>query len=179
MPLTPQRRNPRHTARFVRYLDMEGKNMSNYTDHARAEFRAAGWTDENGKFDCDMQELLCTQVCDLLTLFGEHGHSGSTAPYAVDLFNALALFKPIRPLTGEEWEWNEVGDGLFQNNRCSHVFKEDGDAYDCHGKVFRDPNGSCWTSSASRVPVTFPYTPKTEYVDVEEEEEPMRPDGDG
>jgi len=29
-----------------------------------------------------------------------------------------------------------------------------------------EPDGSCFTSFGSRTPVTFPYTPTTEYVDV-------------
>jgi len=49
------------------------------------------------------------------------------------------------------------------------VFKDEtGEAYDINGKVFREPSGSCYTSFESRVPVTFPYTPTTEYVDVVE-----------
>jgi len=47
------------------------------------------------------------------------------------------------------------------------VFKDaDGRAYDIDGRVFREPNGCCYTSSDSRVYITFPYRPKTEYVDV-------------
>lgn len=58
-----------------------------------------------------------------------------------------------------------------QNKRCSHVFKDkDGNAYDIDGKVFREPDGCCFTSKDSFVPVTFPYTPKTEYVDVPKDE---------
>ena len=34
------------------------------------------------------------------------------------------------------------------------------------GKVFRDPDGFCFTNRDSRTPVTFPYTPATVYVDV-------------
>ena len=45
------------------------------------------------------------------------------------------------------------------------MFKENGEAYDGEGRIFRDPDGSCFTSIDSRVPVTFPYVPKREYVD--------------
>ena len=55
----------------------------------------------------------------------------------------------------------------WQNNRASHVFKcSDGQAYDIEGKIFRDKAGHCYTNRDSRVDVTFPYTPKREYVDV-------------
>ena len=157
-----------------------------YKTHAELEFRAAGWTDENGKFEDEMQELMCKQVLELLDLFSTHGHSGSTAPYAISLFEKLASFKPVTPLTGEDWEWNEICDGrtdgvtVFQNKRASHVFKQsdrfDGQPYDIQGKVFWNwvsypdvddgkPFKSHYTSSDSHVPVTFPYTPVTEYVE--------------
>lgn len=139
--------------------------MSNYESHAKREFRAAGWTDENGEFSDEMQELICKHVLKLLEVFADEGHSGSSAPYAVRLFEKLAMFEPIVPLSGDDAEWNDVGDGLYQNNRCSHVFKENGVAYDSTGRVFRDPDGGSYTSKDSRVNVTFPYVPKTEYVD--------------
>lgn len=144
--------------------------MSNLHSHALAEFRAAGWTDADGKFNDEMQEDICKHVLELLKVFSDEGHSGSTAPYTVNLFKKLAMFEPIVPLTGEDWEWHEPSPGVFQNIRCSRVFKQadrfNGQAYDIEGRVFREPTGACYTGAESRVPVTFPYTPKTEYVDV-------------
>lgn len=151
--------------------------MSNYRQHALTEFKAAGWLNEDGAFKDDMQKLLCDGVLELLDLFATHGHSGSSAPYAVNLFNTLAKFEPVVPVTGEDWEWHECSDGVFQNKRCSHVFKDaarfDGQAYDIQGIVFWDWAGplegeterfkSYFTSRDSAVPITFPYTPKTEY----------------
>lgn len=150
--------------------------MSNLMNHARDEFRAAGWTDENGKFKDEMQEAICTHVLELLKVFADEGHSGSTAPYTVDMFKKLAMFEPLVPLTGEDWEWTEVSTGGFQNRRCSRVFKQadrfNGQAYDIDGIVFYDwytdpetgeKSKSYYTSKDSFVPVTFPYTPKTEY----------------
>jgi hypothetical protein len=87
---------------------------------------------------------------------------------AISLFEKVARFEPLTPLTGDDDEWMEVGDGMFQNIRCSHVFKNKDGAYDIDGRIFREPNGSCYTNGKSRVPVTFPYTPSREYVDVEE-----------
>jgi len=156
--------------------------MSNYLNHAMNEFRAAGWLDEHGNFKDEMQEMMCHHVLKLLGVFDEEGHSGSSAPYAINLFSKLAKFEPIVPLTGEDWEWNEVSDNTYQNKRCSHVFKENGEAYDIDGKVFYDwvtrelepdEDGypgitrfkSYFTCRESRVPVTFPYTPTTQYVE--------------
>lgn len=141
--------------------------MSTYKDHAMLEFKAAKWVDENGNWKDEMQELICKQVLELLELFSTHGHSGSYAPYAISLFKQLASFEPIVSLTGEDWEWNDAG-GIFQNKRCSHVFKDskDGKAYDSEGRIFREPNGCCYQNGNSRVYIEFPYTPKREYVDV-------------
>ena len=165
--------------------------MSNLHNHALMEFRAAGWTDETGKFNDEMQQAICEHVIKLLDVFADEGHSGSSAPYAVDLFKKLAMFEPIVPLTGEDWEWCEVRENVYQNRRCGHVFKDskDGQAYDSEGRVFyewrerpldEDEPGypgvrrykTHFTSRDSRVPVTFPYTPKREYVEVEVEQQP-------
>lgn len=149
--------------------------MSNLNFHAWAEFRAAGWVDENNQFKDEMQEAICQHVLKLLEVFSEEGHSGSSAPYAINLFTKLAKFEPLVPLTGEDWEWNEVGSGVFQNKRCSHVFKDaeqfNGQAYDINALVWWDWNTnedgekskSYFTNYQSRQPITFPYTPKTEY----------------
>jgi hypothetical protein len=162
----------------------------NSQDHAMLEFKAAGWIDDKENWTDDWQQAICENVLNLLMLFGNQGHSGSSAPYAIDLFKKLAMFEPIVPLTGEEWEWSDVrhnGDGSihYQNKRCSHVFKEgDGQAYDIDGRVFwewyRDQETgesfkSHYTSRDSRVHVTFPYTPKTEYVYKQSDAEPRTP----
>jgi hypothetical protein len=149
--------------------------MNNYEKHAMIEFRAAGWTDEHGKFKDEMQEAICKHVLELLDVFHGEGHSGTTAPYTIDLFKKLAMFEPIVPLTGEDWEWVNVaeqnGGPLWQNKRCSHVFKDNDGAYDIDGIIFYDwytnekgeKRKSYFTGQGSRVPVTFPYVPKSEY----------------
>ena len=155
--------------------------MSNYIKHAMTEFRAAGWVDENDKYSDEMQEAICKHVMKLLEVFDEEGHSGSSAPYAINMFSSLAKFEPIVPLTGEDWEWNDMSKYgaehmWYQNKRCSHVFKDaDGRAYDSSGKVFwewyTDEDGekrkSHYTGSGSRVYIEFPYTPTIEYVERE------------
>jgi len=146
-----------------------------YTDHALREFRAAGWLNDDGSYADGMQEAMCQHVLKLLQVFEDEGHSGSSAPYAVDLFSKVALFKPILPLSGNDDEWNEIGeeDGqkLYQNRRCSHVFKRGDAAYDSQGIIFwewfTDSEGkrhkSHFVNSDSRTPVTFPYTPTKIY----------------
>jgi hypothetical protein len=147
--------------------------MSNYKTHAELEFKAADWMNPDGTYKDEMQQYICEQVLMLLSVFDAHGHSGSSAPYAVNLFSKLALFKPLTPLTGEDWEWCEVMDGTFQNRRDSRVFKQadryNGQAYFIEGVVFydilKDDNGeefkSYYTCGDSHVTITFPYTPET------------------
>jgi hypothetical protein len=149
--------------------------------HALAEFRYAGWMDGNNEFLCDEgepgfspQETMCLDVLELLEVFGKQGHSGHSAGYLLSMFEKLARYRPLSPVKGNDDEWVEVARGIYQNKRCSHVFKDvacDGQAYDTEAVIFRRKDGSCYTSKDSLRPVTFPYTPVREYVDVDEEEE--------
>jgi len=137
--------------------------MNNLEQHAQKELRAAGLFDK----DSDYSGMLGDATIRLIRVFTAEGHSGFSASIAVSLFEKLARFQPLTPLTGGDSEWNKLQDGKgWQNNRCSHVFKDDDGAYDIQGKVFKEKNGACYTSRESRVPVTFPYTPTTEYVNV-------------
>ena len=144
--------------------------ISNTKSHAEREFALLKQTDE---IDLWMQ----ANVLELIKVFGSQGHSGFSAPYCIDLFSRLARFEVLSPLTGEDNEWTDTSmygcpETSWQNNRCSAVFKNDkGECYYIDGKVFREPNGSCYTNGDSIVPVTFPFTPKTEYIDVPETKE--------
>ena len=148
--------------------------MSNFHKHALIEFKAAGWLNDDGTFKDEMQGMICNHVMKLLDVFADEGHSGSSAPYAINMFEKLAKFESLVPITGEDWEWVDVaeqsGRTLWQNKRCGHVFKDEDGAYDIDGIVFWDwsvyegePFKSYYTSRDSRVPVTFPYTPERKY----------------
>jgi hypothetical protein len=130
--------------------------MSNLIKHAKREFEILGWPG-----DCEMQKLVCDNILELLEVFSKQGHSGSSAPYVLNLFQRLAKFNPISPLTGEDDEWSEavLSSGLYQNKRSSDVFKDGkgGDAYWSCGRVFREASGLCYTSTGSRVDITFPW----------------------
>lgn len=147
----------------------------NYKEHARKEFQIAGWltiNEDGTETWCDsMQKEMCEHVMLLLDVFHNGGHSGSSAPYALNLFKNLAMFNPLTPLTGEDYEWvnvsDVVGEELYQNKRDSEIFKENGQAYTICGKVFwnwyqsdgdNEPSKTYYTSRDSRVNITFPYT---------------------
>lgn len=144
--------------------------------HAKAELKSIGML---GSED-EMNTMMSDNIIQLLEVFAEQGHTGFSAPYCIDLFTKLANFKPLGPLTGADDEWAEVTRyndevPLYQNKRCSHVFKDADGAYDINGKVFwewarrpldEDEPGYpgihtykwSYTCRDSRVPVTFPYT---------------------
>lgn len=130
--------------------------------YARMELDKVGAFSEDGDFYGGMTG---NAVMELVKVFSSQGHSGMSAPLVLKLFSTVASWKPLSALQGTDDEWTEISDGLYQNKRCSRVFKGPEGAYDMGGKVFRDPDGCCYTNRDSRVAVTFPYTPKTEYVD--------------
>jgi hypothetical protein len=151
--------------------------MCNLVDHAKAEFKHLGWIDCEGNYLDEMRKAICQNVLELLHVFSEQEHSGSSAPHALNLFEKLAKFELLSPLTGGDSEWVEVADGVFQNRRASRVFKQadrfGGQAYDIGGRVFYEvkvgedgePCKFYYTSGDSHLPVVFPYTLTTEYVE--------------
>jgi hypothetical protein len=137
----------------------------NMVAHAKRELAAVGY--DAGQKDEDPDKWIQQNLLDLLRVMSMQGHSGFSASYLTSAFAKLSRFEPLAPLSGADAEWVDVGTGMWQNNRCGRVFKgEDGRAYDIDGKVFREPDGACFTSKDSRVFVTFPYMPTTEYVSV-------------
>ena len=141
---------------------------SDFISYAQKELEKAGLFDK----DSDYGGMLGESTMRLIKMFSIEDHSGWSASIQRNIFDRLANYNPLQPLTGEDDEWNEVWNGVYQNKRCSHVFKEgkDGQAYDSEGKIFRDKNGSTYQSRDSRVFITFPYNvpSKPEIVDVEE-----------
>jgi hypothetical protein len=145
--------------------------MSQMLSFAKEELRRI-----RGDEPDEMQDMIEAHILKMVELFSQEGHSGSSAPYCINILNKVLRFEPLTPLTGDADEWNEVGEGMWQNRRCSHVFKDgaDGQAYDIQGRVFTDPDGCSFTSRDSRVEVQFPYTPKIEYVRVDGDGRPLQ-----
>ncbi len=141
--------------------------MSNLIDFAKSELDIIGMKEDDLEIS---NRAMREHILKMIEVFSDEGHSGFSASYAAAILEKLLRFQPISPLTGEDSEWNLISEleKLYQNKRCSHVFKSNGKAYDLNGKVFIQENGSAYTSADSRVDVTFPYTPKTEYVKVSE-----------
>lgn len=141
--------------------------------HAMREFRLAGYEPIN---ECDgPNKWIQENVFELLRVFQKQGHSGSSAPYVANLFKKLALFETITPIQGVDEEWGEVFDeknGTVQNNRENALFKDKNGAYYLDAIVWRDKENCdtfCGTveNISSRCFIrSFPFTPKTFYIDV-------------
>lgn len=138
------------------------------------------------------------EIIALCEAFGKSGQSGGSAPYVADavtsVLKKLMLFETISPLTGGENEWTDItqmnnGETMYQNNRNSAVFKYgEGRCVYVDAIVKRTQTGRCWVGrfwkskedylsgdrtkmvSNSQYIKSFPFTPKTFYIDVIEEE---------
>lgn len=130
---------------------------SNLEKYAERELRAAGMFDADADYGGG---TLANAVLTLIRAFAAQGHSGGSAPTVISLFTRLARFEPLSPLTGADDEWNEVGNGVWQNRRQSSVFKErDGRAYDIDAVLYEQPNGVRFQRGGERSWITFPYMP--------------------
>jgi hypothetical protein len=85
----------------------------------------------------------------------------------ISAFLRITLFKPLTPLTGNDDEWIEVSNDIYQNKRYGSVFKENGKVHDLDGRSLYVPNDcfSSWVSTSGtecKTPVTFPYKVSTD-----------------
>ncbi len=91
-------------------------------EHAEREVKLAGLLDE----DSDYNGMLGESVIELADVFGKQGHSGFSAQLTLQIFNEVAQFKNLTPLSDDPEEWNEVGPETWQNKRNSEAFSNDG-----------------------------------------------------
>lgn len=110
--------------------------MSNLVRHAEFELRRAGLFDK----DSDYDGMLGQAVLELIKTFSQEGHSGCSAHLTLDIFNKVARFKTLTPITSNPDEWMQVSpdimpDGsptVWQSVRQSSCFSNDG------GKTYYD-----------------------------------------
>lgn len=127
--------------KYIRYYNKD----TNYVRHANAEYKIAWPNMDSNKEDEDMQRYMCNQVNDLLYLLSSQGDSGGSIGYKLNLFNKLAKFQIISPLTFKDDEFSDKlslpGEDLKQNIRNSAVFKKNSkytfnDSFICSGKYY-------------------------------------------
>jgi len=162
--------------------------MGNLKDFATLELKMAGLLDDTGDF---YGGATGKAVLELIDVFSNQGHSGMSANIVISIFEKLALFKPLQPITGEDDEWVDIsglwgGENMYQNKRESGLFKNNNIITYNSAIVKVCPNGTTWTGplylsredaindknriSSSLEIKGFPFTPKTFYIDVIEEE---------
>lgn len=95
-------------------------------EHARRELERAGLFDK----DSDYNGAIAEAVMALVKTHSEQGHSGMSHAFTLQVFNTVADFKPLTPLTSDPSEWRDVstmmGRPCWQNIRSSAVFSSDG-----------------------------------------------------
>lgn len=161
--------------------------MSNTQSHAKRELAILLKTTPDAIIRDFIPEILA--VCEA---FGNSGQSGGSAPYTASALSQaikkLCLHQTIAPLTGEDDEWNDVGETLnkgekndvYQNNRLSSVFKENGKAYYLDAITWKTQTSSTYHGKAktesgeeitSRQYIkSFPFKPQEFTIDVIEKE---------
>jgi hypothetical protein len=145
-------------------------------------------------------EEFIPEILALVEKFGNSGQSGGSAPYTANalsfVIKKLCLYEPICDITGLDDEWVDVSsiggteNIIYQNSRCGALFKDgiEGKPYYIDAIIKRTQNGTCWSGmfwlskedyltgnkdlmvGKKGYIKSFPFTPKTFYIDVIEEE---------
>lgn len=99
---------------------------SNLVTHALTELDRTGLLGS----DSDYDGMIGAAVMELVKVFARQGHSGMSAQITASLFNELASYRALTPLTDDPAEWNKVHDDpvMWQNVRNSEAFSDDGGA---------------------------------------------------
>jgi hypothetical protein len=107
----------------------EDGSDSNLVRHARSELQRAGLFDA----DADYGGMIAEAVVELMHHFAAQGHSGESAMMTLDLFDKLAHYNVLTPLTSDPEEWMEVSEHappdqrpVWQSRRKSSCFSNDG-----------------------------------------------------
>ena len=145
--------------------------MSNLLKHAERELKFIGY-DDTDSFD----KMAKDAILQLIETFAKQGHSGFSANYVANMFHKLVKYETLSPLKGNDDEWGNVSDmsgdrkTLFQNNRDGRVFKNDDGAFFTEAIIWTESGESSYTNKDSnRYIKSFPFTPKTFYVEVDKD----------
>lgn len=94
--------------------------------HTKNELQLAGYFDKGEDYGGRMGE----NVLQLMEAFAKQGHSGYSAQVCLALFEKLARFKTLTPLTSDPSEWEDrtamSSSPLWQNKRDFSYFSKDG-----------------------------------------------------
>lgn len=104
----------------------------NLTEHAIMELEKAGYkigpVDEIKTGD-DYSNSIANSALELVKLFASQGHSGFSAQCTMHLFNTLANFGNLTPLTDNPDEWMDrsemSNETIYQSKRNASCFSKD------------------------------------------------------
>lgn len=164
----------------------------NSIDKAKNEFLKLGYKPIEEYDQDNPDRWIQENVLELLEVFSKQGHSGFSAAYVINLFSKLAKHEPLTPIMCTDDEWSDINKemdaDIYQNNRCSAVFKngKNGKPYYLDAIVWRNQKGVTFTGTVlnskkekiyshqtikmQSEPKTFYFEPKSFYIDVIEEE---------
>lgn len=137
--------------------------MSNLINYAKDEMDLIGLREDS---DDEMNRAMREHILQMVKVFSDEGHSGFSANYALAILKKVLDFKPLSALTGEDDEWLEVADELYQNKRASNVFKDKDGAYWSDGIVFWEWF-TPWDNGVAGEPFKTYFTSKDSAVRIE------------
>lgn len=153
----------------------------NSIDKAKNEFLKLGYKPIEEYDQDNPDRWIQENVLELLEVFSKQGHSGFSAAYVINLFSKLAKHEPLTPIMCTDDEWSDIGEemgtDIYQNNRCSAVFKngKNGKPYYLDAIVWRNQKGVTFTGTVlnskkekiySYQTIRIPFNSKTFYIDV-------------
>jgi hypothetical protein len=115
-----------------KFEEIKDASNSKLVAHAEFELKRAGLFER----DADYGGALGDAALALVRLFASQNHSGMSAAMTRTIFNGLANYKVLTPITADPAEWRDVtehmGKPTHQNTRQSSCFSRDG------GKTYID-----------------------------------------
>jgi hypothetical protein len=111
--------------------------MGNLATHAENEMRLAGLYDDDADYGSG---AIAGEVMKLVKALESGGHSGGSHGMTLAIFDKVARFQTLSPLTDSPDEWMDVGEygkpegslGIWQSRRNPACFSNDG------GKTYYD-----------------------------------------
>jgi len=152
------------------------EEKSNFIMHAEREFKRAGYEPLDSEQENGPNKWIQENVMELLQVFASQGHSGSSAPFCVNMFQKLASYKLLGPVnSAEEFDFRDEEGRSRQSKTISAVFQDERGEYYIDAVVLNTKTGG-WHGNAEHlgiprhIYIKYPFTPKTFYIDVVEKE---------
>ena len=144
-------------------MRIEGDLELSLVEYAERELDRIGMVADS---EDEMNRAMRNHIMNMVVAFSDEGHSGYSASYALAVLKRVLIYKPLSPLTGEDDEWIEVADNLWQNKRAYSVFKDSDGAYWSDGIVFWEWF-TPWDNGVAGEPFKTYFTSKDSAVQIE------------